>query len=152
MAEPSAAEPLLVSLAGKEMSRWMKGVVLILGIFLLGDGLRQYLGNYGLGAVASKLLIGAACLYVLGFRKRIYLADEGLVKETRTWLSRTREVFPWEEVKFVTLAFRGDKMMALFERDITGWRLPFERADEERVRRILRERIPRVEVDLVGKN
>jgi hypothetical protein len=134
------------------MSRWMKAVILILGIFLLGDGLRQYLGNYGLGMIASKLLIGSACLYVLGFRKRLYLAGEGLVKETRTWLSNNREVFPWGEVKFVTLAFRGDKMMALFERDITGWRLPFERADEERLRRILRERIPRVEVDLVGKH
>ena len=51
----------------------------------------------------------------------------------------------------MTLAFRGDKMMAFFEVETTGWKVLFSRDQEERVRDILDEMIPDVEVADLGE-
>ena len=132
------------------MPLWMKAFIGAVGVLLLGTAMRGYLTGSG-DSLVAKLFVGAACLYALGFDKKMYVADEGIVKETKTWLNRNREVFPWDEVKFVTLAFRGGNMMAFFERGVTGWKLLFRRDQEELMRALIRRKIPQVEVDTVGK-
>ena len=138
------------SLSGSPMPRWMKACIAGAGVLLLGTAMQGYLTGRG-DSLVAKFFVGAACLYALGFDKKLYVADEGIVKETKTWLNRNREVFPWDEVKFVTLAFRGGQMMAFFERGVTGWKLLFRRDQEEPLRGLIRRKIPQVEVDTVGK-
>ncbi|WP_156789425.1 hypothetical protein [Aminomonas paucivorans] len=148
--QPDPDPSRIDSLSGSPMPLWMKVFIGAAGVLLLGTAMRGYLTGSG-DSLVAKLFVGAACLYALGFDKKMYVADEGIVKETKTWLNRNREVFPWEEVKFVTLAFRGGNMMAFFERGVTGWKLLFRRDQEEPMRALIRRRIPQVEVDTVGK-
>ena len=121
--------------------RWTFGVI---GVYLLGDSLRRFLMFKGMTVHA--LFVGAAILYACGYRKRIYLTEEGIVRETKTWLNRNREVFPWAELGHVGLAFRRKQMMAFFERDILGWKVLFDRSEEEALREILGKYSPGIEI------
>jgi len=121
--------------------RWTFGVI---GVYLLGDSLRRFLMFKSLTVHA--LFVGAAVLYACGYRKRIYLTEEGIVRETKTWLNRNREVFPWTELGHVGLAFRRKQMMAFFERDILGWKVLFDRKKKGTLREILGKYSPEIEI------
>ena len=64
-------------------------------------------------------------------------------------MNRNREVFPWNELAHVGLAFRGKQMMAFFERDIFGWKVLFDRSQEESLRKILGEDAANVEITTI---
>jgi hypothetical protein len=121
--------------------RWTFGII---GIYLLGDSLRRFLMVKSLTVHA--LFVGAAILYACGYRKRIYLTEEGIVRETKTWMNRNREIFPWAELGHVGLAFRRNQMMVFFERDILGWKVLFDRAQEGQLREILDKFSPGIEI------
>ncbi len=125
-------------------------VIAVVGAFLVGDALRRVTGGVPVKALTSQIFIGLCALYVLGFRKKLYLGTEGVVRETKSWFLNNRDVLPWSEIRHVTLAFRRDKMLALFERDLTGWKLLFPRSVEGELRETLREFIPEVEVSTLG--
>lgn len=137
------------SVGAGSLPTWAKAAAGLLGVLLVGDAMRSFFFGSG-GQVSAKFIIGAACLYVIGASKAFYVSEEGVVKETRTWLGRRREVLAWNEVKFVTLAFRGDKMLAFFERDTSGWKVLFRRSDGDALRALIAQMAPGVEVDLVG--
>ncbi len=138
---------LLESRSNTPFPEWMRWTFGAIGIFLLGDALRRFLMVKSLSFHA--LFVGAAILYACGYRKRIYLTEEGIVRETRTWLNRNRELFPWGELGHVGLAFRRDQMMAFFERDILGWKVLFERSQEGKLREILKENAPGIEITTI---
>ncbi len=135
---------LLESKSNTPFPEWMRWTFGVIGIYLLGDALRRFLTVKSLSAHA--LFVGAAILYACGYRKRIYLSEEGIVRETRTWLNRNSEVFPWAELGHVGLAFRRDQMMAFFERDVLGWKVLFDRSQEQKLREILKEHAPGIEI------
>jgi len=135
---------LLESKSNTPFPEWMRWTFGVIGIYLLGDALRRFLTVKSLSAHA--LFVGAAILYACGYRKRIYLSEEGIVRETRTWMNRNSEVFPWAELGHVGLAFRRDQMMAFFERDVLGWKVLFDRSQEQKLREILKEHAPGIEI------
>jgi hypothetical protein len=135
---------LLESRSNTPFPEWMRWTFCVIGVFLLGDSLRRFLMFKSLTFHA--LFVGAAVLYACGYRKRIYLTEEGIVRETKTWLNRNCEVFPWAELGHVGLAFRRKQMMAFFERDILGWKVLFDRSQEGSLREILGKYCPGIEI------
>ena len=93
------------------------------------------------------LIVGAACVFASGFCKEIRLTPEGIVRRTRSWFSSGEEILPWARVRHVTLAFRKDEMLALFEKGTMGWKVPYRRRDEDALRRILKKHIPDTEIE-----
>jgi hypothetical protein len=121
--------------------------VFIFGVLLAGSFLRDTLRALPLAETFPELLAGAACLYGSLFRKRIYLAPEGIVRETQSPFACGREVLPWSEVRHVTLAFRKQDMLALFEKGTMGWRVPYRRNQEAALREILARCLPGAEIE-----
>jgi hypothetical protein len=112
------------------------------GFLLVADGMRVF--------AFHKILVGAIVVYISGYTKRIYLTEEGVVREIGSWIRRSRTVLGWDEIQYVGLAKRGSKMMAFFEKDVTGWKVLFNTEDEPRLREILSTFVPNVEVGNVG--
>jgi hypothetical protein len=130
------------------LPNWGKVLAALAGVLLMGDAMRGFL--FGSGSnLSAKFIVGAACLYATGISRRLYISEEGIVRETRTWLGARTEVFPWEEVKFVTLATRGNTTLAFFERDQSGWKVPLKASDEPKVQELIARRAPGVQVDRV---
>jgi hypothetical protein len=138
---------LLESRSNTPFPEWMRWTFGVIGIYLLGDSLRRFLTVKSLSFHA--FFVGGAILYACGYRKRIYLSEEGIIRETRTWLNRNREIFSWKELAHVGLAFRRNQMMAFFERDILGWKVLFDRSQEESLRKILEEYAPGIEITTI---
>lgn len=147
----SAPEVLLLSKASGVASRYRTSLALLLGLGFLALCVYELYRGHPPREVLSKIFVGAALTYGSGYRKKISLTPEGIVKETRTFFSESRQVLAWEEVKHVTLAFKRDEMMGLFERGLMGWKVPFGREQEGALREILKERLPTVEVDTLGR-
>lgn len=131
-------DELLVSKSGTPFPSWMKWMVLIVGFFLVADGMRVF--------EFHKVFVGVVLAYISGYQKRIYVSDVGIVRETGSWFRKYKSVLPWDEIKYVGLVKRGSKMMAFFEQDVTGWKVLFDAEDEPKLRDILTEYIPHVEV------
>lgn len=135
-------EMLLESQSKTPFPRWMKWIAFVAGFLLVADGIRVF--------AFHEMLVGAIVLYISGYTKRIYLTEEGLVREVGTWIMRNHTVLGWNEIQHVGLAKRGSKMMAFFEKDVTGWKVLFNTEDEPRLREILSTFIPHVDVEIIG--
>jgi hypothetical protein len=109
--------------------------------------LSQGLGKDGL----FQVLIGLVCVYGAGISRRLYLSDDGVVREMRSWGRILRKILLWKDIRHVTLAFRGNRMMAFFEAGATGWKVPFLKDQKGEVLDVLDEYIPEVGVDIIGK-
>ncbi len=133
-------DDFVLSRSGTPFPKWMTWLILVVGLLLIADGMRSF--------AFHKLFVGVCCAYASGYKKSMYLNEEGIVRESGSWFRRGREVLAWKDVKFVTLAFKGKEMMAFFERDITGWKLLFDREQESEVRTMIDRWIPDVEVDV----
>ena len=135
-------EILLESHSRTPFPRWMKWIAFVVGFLLVADGMRVF--------AFHKILVGAIVVYISGYTKRIYLTEEGVVREIGSWIRRSSTVLGWDEIQYVGLAKRGSKMMAFFEKDVTGWKVLFNTEDEPRLREILSTFVPNVEVGIVG--
>lgn|GEM_PF-145905 len=135
-------EILLESQSRTPFPRWMKWIAFAVGFLLVADGMRVF--------AFHKILVGAVVLYISGYTKRIYLTEEGVVREVGSWIRRNHTVLDWNEIQHVGLAKKGSKMMAFFEKDVTGWKVLFNTEDEPRLREILSTFAPNVEVGIVG--
>jgi hypothetical protein len=148
MPEPAV---LISSTLSKPMPKWMSAAAIVLGVVFWATAYRSY-AEAGLhDKVAYNLFVGLVCLWGAGIRRKLYLSDVGVVREVHSWGRVVRRVLPWEDVAHVSLAFRGKQMMAFFEVDKSGWKMPFAGEREDDVRDLLEEMIPDVEVETIER-
>jgi hypothetical protein len=136
-------EVLLESQSGTPFPKWIKWLAFFVGFLLIADGMRLF--------AFHKIFVGAVVMYISGYTKRIFLTEKGIVREIGNWIRRSQSILPWHEVQYVGLAKRGSKMMAFFEKDVTGWKVLFNTDDEPRLREILDKYAPDVEIGIVGQ-
>lgn len=146
-------EVLCLSKTGQH-PRWMRAASFAVGLFLLADGLRIYLGatiETGFNRFLPYLIVGGALLYFSGFKKRMFLAPEGIVRESGSWLGNHQQILSWKDVGHVTFAFRRNQLMGFFERreGITGLKMLFDRDQEHAIRNVLETYCPAVEVKIL---
>lgn len=134
------------SIMSKPKAKWLSVMAVAFGVAFLSIAVKSFTTGESIGKVFYHLAIGAVCIYGASIERRLYISEEGIVREVRAWGRRVRRVLPWDDVKFVTLAFRKSQMMAFFEVDVTGWKVPFSSDQEGLVREILDDYIPDVEV------
>jgi hypothetical protein len=142
---------VLCSSKKADMPKPLRAFALLGGIALLAYALLAFL------TVREKaflyLLTGGAMLFISGFHKRAFLSPRGVVRESRSWTGKNVRLLPWEKISHITLVYRGDQMMAFFERgeETTGVRMLFQRDQEERVRGIFKKYIPGIPLESMDK-
>lgn len=124
-------------------------MAILLGLLFLFTAYGEFSEAGRTGKLFFDLFIGFICIFGAGISRRIYLSDEGVVREMHSWGRVIRRVLSWEEVGYVTLAFKGNRMMAFFEVDTTGWKILFAKDQEDCVIGILNEKLPDVEVNIL---
>ncbi len=143
---------LLNSKASETTPRSLRLFLLLCGALLFADCFYgMFRPEKNIRDTFPKLIVAVACTGACGFRKKIYLAPEGIARQTQSWFTRNEDVLPWEQVRHVTLAFRKGDMLALFEKGTMGWKVPCSREDEDTLRAILKEHIPNVEIETLGR-
>lgn len=132
---------------------WSKYLSAAAGLVLTAGGIWRITGQgpSGFGRIYPYIFVGLGLLYFSRSEKRIYLSKSGIVKETKTPLSSSKEVLPWNRVAHVTLATRRKQFMAFFERygEIKGLRVLFDREQEQTVRGIISQMCPKTEVNTI---
>ena len=142
MATSEPPKLLLDSQASKPMPKWMMAAGIALGVVMLYKAAAAFFASGPNGRAALNLALGFVCVYGSGINRRVYIADVGIVREMRSWGRVTRNVALWEEVKHVSLAFRGEHMMAFFEIGIRGWKVPFLKTQRDDLMGILDDLLP----------
>ncbi len=88
--------------------KWMKWAGLLIGFFLLSDGIRRLLSGGGAAAFFPCLLIGSACVYTAGYDRTIALSAKGFERRTLFWGRGKTEILPWEDItEIILLPARG---------------------------------------------
>lgn len=117
------------------------------GAYLIAITAWRYFARGTADGAFYMLLVGAASLLVMGYRKAIYVTPVGVVKETRTLFSNHSEILRWEEVRFTSIMYRGDSALVLLERDVLGWKVLFQKEQIPRLKELFQHYIPDIETD-----
>ncbi|MDR1482251.1 MAG: hypothetical protein LBI74_06470 [Synergistaceae bacterium] len=135
------------SSVSKPMPKWMSAAAIAVGLALFYSAYSLFAKD---GFSANSFYsagLGAVCVIGAGIRRKLYLSDVGIVRETYCWGRMIRTILSWKDVKHVTLAYKGKNMIAFFEVGFMGWRVPFSRSQDNNVRDVIEEMIPDTEVD-----
>ena len=151
MHKKNEREVLLDSKVSGIKPLYLGGFMFVFGLTLLSKGLYDVAQSQEFSKIFPQFIVGGACLYGSGFRKKIYFSREGIVKETTSWLNSNEEVLPWRDIRHVTLAFKKNDMLGLFERGALGWKVLCDRKQEGALRVLLEKYIPSIEIDTLGK-
>jgi hypothetical protein len=141
---------ILCDSSNKPTPKWMSASAVTLGSVLLYYAYWAFLDVGFRSKFVYNALLGVVCVVGAGISRRLYLSEVGIVRETRGWGRVIRRVLPWRDVKHVTLAYRGDMMMAFFEVGSTGWKVPFSRNQKGDVMGVIGEMLPDIELDTLG--
>ncbi len=151
---------LLDSKSSRLPSKNVRLSIFALGIFLLGNlvwlALQQKisLGSGSFSAHISQGFVGIACLIGACWHRTLCLTTEGVFRESFLLGAgqnrRRSELLPWGKIEHVSLAFRKNEMMVLFDRgELTGIRVLFDKGQEEALRGILKQYLPGIRVDVL---
>ncbi|MBN1333965.1 MAG: hypothetical protein JW971_09400 [Synergistales bacterium] len=107
---------------GKKVSpfpNWMKIFSAVIGFGLVSYGASTFFSGsmHKLQQTLPYTLIGLGCLFVSGFRKLIYITEEGLVKEYRTWGSKGKDIVSWNEISQIFLKEKEQELISTFCKD-----------------------------------
>lgn len=143
---------LLVSKSGQAAGRLKSIAFGLTGAYLIAMTAWRYFALGISSGAQYSLLVGALSFFVIRYQKRIYISPAGMVKETRTWLTSHRDILGWDEIKFVTVMYKGNQAMAFIERDTLGWKALFDRDQIPRLKELFGEYIPDVEIDEITRS
>jgi hypothetical protein len=106
---------------------WVRFFTFFMGVTLFGIGIRRFFIHGETGNIEADSLyffIGSVCLIILGYSRRLFINDIGLVRVTNIWGRKTTEVLvTWNEVERVIYSEKRDAFVACFERGNIGYRL-----------------------------
>ena len=125
----------------------MKYLSVLLGVFLMAEGVRGFVSPSGRGAYLAfpYFLVGAVCMYIFGYDRRLFLDREGIVRETVIWGRVLRDVTPWSLIVGISMTPAKGKVLAFFRKGTTGWRMRF--SSEEELRSFLEDVAPDVPME-----
>lgn len=132
--------------------RWMKWAGLLIGFFLLSDGLRRLFGGGGMTGFFPNLLIGSACVYAAGYDKTIAMSEKGFERRTLFWGRGRTEILPWEDMKEVILLPAAGGTGAIFSTGDRGRRAFFPGAPEDEIRAGVRQYAPALKISGEGRS
>ncbi len=139
----------LTTTLGSPLPKGMKSLSLVIGLIITSSGIYQFL--HGSNGAFTYIVVGFICIACCSYNKIFSVSSEGVIREQRILGRAYREVLPWREVKSVSFAFRGNKLMALFEKGLKGWRVLFSRDAENHLRNIIFENRPDIQVEVLQK-
>ena len=123
---------------GLPFPRWIKVLGALMGLFLLGDGLRRFLTvGGGVSAFLPHILIGSACIYVAGYDKKITLGEGGFTRRSLFWGRGKIQSLPWEDMEEIIILPGGKGTGAIFPIGDRGWRAFFPSATEDDLRAVV---------------
>ena len=127
--------------------KWMKYLSVLLGVFLMAEGVRGFVSPSGRGMYLAfpYFLVGAVCMYIFGYDRRLFLDREGIVRETVIWGRVLRDVTPWSSIVGISMTPAKGKVLAFFRKGTTGWRMRF--SSEEELRSFLEDVAPDVPME-----
>ena len=120
-------EKLLVSKSGYATSICKSITFALIAVYGFGTAAWMYFMRGNTEHLASNLLIGCVAVFVINYRKLVYVAPEGMVRDTHTWFVSYRELLKWNDVKSVGIMYKGSEAMGFLDK-ITWAAILCERA------------------------
>lgn len=140
---------LLVSKSGRAAGRVKSAAFGLTGAYLLAITAWRYFAHGITSGAQYTIIVGVLSFFVIKYSKLVYLSPAGVVRETRTWLTSHREIMRWDEIKAVSIVYRGKEAMAFLERDSIGWKALFDKDQAPALKAIFAEYIPDIDIDEV---
>jgi len=114
---------------------WVRLCTLFMGVLLVGIGSRRYFmpeDARDLETFSTYLIIGSVCLIIVGYSRRLFINEVGLVRVTNIWGRKTTEVLmTWNEVERIIYSEKRDAFIACFERGNIGYRMFVDFKDKD---------------------
>lgn len=121
--------------------KWMRFFSFVIGFLLIGDGMRRFAvpsEARDLHAFMMYFLVGAACLLITGYSRKLALDSEGLVREINIWGRLTRQsLISWGQIEKVIFVERKYAFLVCFEGEGKGFRMQINRKDNGAVQNLI---------------
>ena len=120
---------------------WVRISSLFIGILLMGDGMRRFIRPKEMSDLYSYLsyiIVGAVCLLICGYSRRLFVSEEGLVRETNIWGRKRKEIMiTWDKIERVIYSEQKNAFIACFERGNKGYRITVDLKNKEPLRELI---------------
>ena len=123
--------------------KWMMTAVgILLGTLLEYGAISSFLAGAFDRRAAVNAFAGMLCYLASGADRMFYLADEGIVSETRCWGYKIRKMARWDAIRDVWLVPGNKCFTAAFEVGFRMLKLPFPNDSAGEVEDLLKELLP----------
>ena len=123
------------------MPVWMRIFSLIMGVLLLGDGMRRFAAPQearDLYSFMSYVFVGSICFLIFGYSRRLFVNEEGLIQTVNIWGRKTKKVLiAWNDVERVFYTEQKNAFTAGFERGNKGYRITVDTKDRDALRELV---------------
>ncbi len=100
---------------------------LLLGILLLGDGMRRFVrpqSEKDLYGFLGYILLGATSLFISGYKRAFVLEERGMLRETSIWGKKTEHLLlGWDAITEISWSRGKDTCLAYLEGDGVRWKI-----------------------------
>ena len=127
------------SVSSRVFTRRKKWILAVLGVYLFIASFFMFSSGVSFGELFHVIFVGAICLYLTTFELRMFITQNGMVRESKTMLNKKSELLPWDDVSYVTIVKKKGAMTAYFARNESlGWKMKFSEEQSNEVQGVLR--------------
>ncbi|MCL1941511.1 MAG: hypothetical protein FWG09_06165 [Synergistaceae bacterium] len=84
------------------------------------------------------IIVGAVCLLICGYSRRLYINEEGLVRESNIWGRKRKEIMiTWDKIERVIYSEQKNAFIACFERGNKGYRISVDLKNKDTLRELV---------------
>lgn len=145
-------EKLLVSKSGYIATTCKSITFALIGVYGFGTAAWMYFVNNSTQHLASNLLIGCAAVFVINYRKLVYVSPEGMARDTHTWFAHYRELLKWNDVKSIGIMYKGSEAMVFLEQDVLGGKYMFDANQIDDLKKLFKKYLPGKDINEIDRN
>jgi len=121
------------------------------GAYLLCYGFYSVYNHEAVTTVIAALVMGAFLLFASNFRKRYFIAQEGIVETVSSWSGRKDILMPWSELCLISFVTEGDNLTVYFDNGKKVCKLEFDSWQRKDIKQLVHKYAADVDINEIRK-
>jgi len=121
------------------------------GVYLLCYGFYSVYGHESVKTTIAALVMGALLLFASNFRKRCFIAAEGVVETVSSWSGRKDTLMPWNELYLISFVTEGENLTVYFDNGKKVFKLEFDSWQRKDIKQLAHKYAAGVDINEIRK-
>jgi len=121
------------------------------GTYLLCYGFYSVYNHETVTTVIAAFVMGAFLLFASNFRKRYFIAQDGIVETVSSWSGRKHTLMPWNELSLISFVSEGENLTVYFDNGKKVCKLEFDSWQRKDIKQLVHKYAANVDINEIRK-